>query len=358
MRVPDFALDQPRSLDEAFAAVRAAQAGVGAPSRPGSAGAGAGGDAAPAGGTPWQAFDFLGGGTDLLCNYKWRLNVRPRVVSLRHLPELRAEAGGPLAAGRTLYEIEHCPVVRERWPELARAAAQIATPLIRRSGTLGGNLHLDTRCWHFNQTAEWRQAHRSCLKAEADACRVQPVPGDVCVATYSGDLAPVLLAYGASAVLAGPDGTRTVPLADYFAADGIRRFADRKPDEIVLRVEMPEQAEAWTVRYQKLRLRDTFDFPEGGVAVGVRWADRPGGEVAEARVATTAYDSVPRLHPDQAAELVGRSPDAALAEEVGASLAAEVRPMKNTSMAPSYRKKMARVLCKRAVLACLPDSDA
>ncbi|MCH2100747.1 MAG: FAD binding domain-containing protein [Planctomycetes bacterium] len=327
MRVPDLQLHRPTSLDEVFAATQ----------RHGE-------------------YDLLGGGTDLLCNYKWRLNVRPQVISLRHLPELREELGGALAAGRTLYEVEHCSILQELCPEVPRAASKIATPLIRRSATLGGNLHLDTRCWHFNQTAEWRMAHDSCLKAEADQCRVQPVPGDVCVATYSGDLAPVLMGYGAIAVVAGPEGERSVALKDYFALDGIRRFADRRSGELMVRLDLPQDASEWTVRYEKLRLRATFDFPEGGVAVAVRWTDGPGSEVAAARIATTAYDSIPRLHEDLAARLVGRCIEEELAEELGASLRDQVRPMKNTSMSPAYRKKMARVLCKRAILACLPSS--
>lgn len=326
MRVPDLELHRPGSLDEAFQAVSAA-----------------------------EDYDYLGGGTDLLCNYKWRINVRPHVISLRHLPELRGDAAGPLAAGRTLHEIEHCSVLARLCPAIPAAASKIATPLIRRSATLGGNLHLDTRCWHFNQTAEWRLAHDSCLKAEADQCRVQPVPGDVCVATYSGDLAPVLLVAGATAVVVGPEGERSVPLAEYYALDGIRRFAERRPGELMLRVDLPDDVGDWTVRYEKLRLRETFDFPEGGVAVALRWTDGPGSEIAEARIATTAYDSIPRLHPELAERLSGRQLDEELAEEVGASLRDEVRPMKNTSMSPAYRKKMARVLCQRALLACLSN---
>ncbi len=327
MRVPDLELHRPASLDEAFTAAASA-----------------------------SEFDYLGGGTDLLCNYNWRLNVKPHVISLRHLAELAEQQAGPLGCGRTLHEIEHCPVLARLCPELGKAAAQIATPLIRRSATLGGNLHLDTRCWHFNQTAEWRVAHDSCLKAEADQCRVQPVPGDVCVATYSGDLAPVLLAYGAQAVLISPEGERSVPLSEYFALDGIQRFTKRRPAELMLRLDLPSDAAQWTVAYRKLRLRETFDFPEGGVAVAVRWADQPGGIVAEARIATTAYDSIPRLYPELAAELEGGEITEERAESIGASLRDEVRPMKNTSMSPAYRKKMARVLCKRAILGCLPNS--
>lgn len=319
MRLPDFTLHQPRTLAQAFAVTRDGP------------------------------FDWLGGGTDLLCNYKWRINVRANVISLRRVPELRQ---GLLGAGRTLSEVEHDPVLRARYPAIAQAASMIATPLIRQSATLGGNLLLDTRCWHFNQTAEWRFAHGSCLKAEADVCRVLPDPGNLCVAAYSGDLAPVLLAYDARVVLAGPSASRSLPLREFYAADGIRRFRDKKPDEVLVRAELPADAEHWTVRYQKLRLRQAFDFPEGGVAAAVRWDH---GWAADIRLATTAYDSIPLLHEDLVAPHRGSSLDDEAIEQIAQALEETVRPMKNTSMSPSYRKKMARVLCRRALQDCRPQ---
>jgi 4-hydroxybenzoyl-CoA reductase subunit beta len=320
MRIPDFTLHQPVTIEEAVGLAK-----------------------------ELESSDFLSGGTDLLPNYKWGLGCRKNVISLRHIPEL-SEA--PLGAGRTLWEIENDPMLGGQLPALVAAASGVATPLIRRSATLGGNLFLDTRCWHFNQTADWRRAHGSCLKAEADQCRVLPDPGDICVATYSGDLAPVLLAYGATAFLAGPRGDRSVPLAELWAPDGIRRFKDVAGEEFVVRVEMAPDAGEWTVAYQKLRLRESFDFPEGGVAAGVRWQ---GGKAAEVRIATTAYASVPSLHPEIAEILVGGSLEENAIEKASKALQAEVRPMKNTSMSPAYRKKMARVLCRRALLACRQD---
>jgi 4-hydroxybenzoyl-CoA reductase subunit beta len=240
-------------------------------------------------------------------------------------------------------------VLQENFPAIPNAAALVASPLIRRSATLGGNLLLDTRCWHFNQTVEWRRAHGSCLKAEADICRVLPLPGDVCVATFSGDLAPVLLVYGAQFHLFGNSGPRVVDAADFYAEDGIRRFRDKKADEILVQASLPDDAIQWQVNYQKLRLRDTFDFPEGGVAVGLQLKK---GLVTAARIATTAYGSIPMLHFEPAKILLGQPLQSEVIEEVAYALLKEVRPMKNTSMSPAYRKKMARVLCRRALVAC------
>ncbi len=322
MRLPDFTLERPRTLQDAHAAAVAAGAG---------------------------AFDWLGGGTDLLCNYKWRIHVRPTVISLRHIPGLCNGGPGSLAGGRTLWEIEHDPVLRKDFPAIPETAATIATPLIRRMGTLAGNLLLDTRCWHFNQSPEWRAAHGSCLKAEAEICRVVPDPGNVCVATYSGDLAPVLMAYGASVVLEGPGSRREVPLSGFFAPDGIRRFQDKKPEEILVQVTLPADAREWTVHYQKLRLRQAFDFPEGGVAAAVLWEK---GTVAGIRLATTGYATVPELHPDLGGECLGGRLEDEPVESVARALEERVQPMRNTAMSPSYRKKMARVLCRRALRAC------
>ncbi|HBF23826.1 MAG TPA: hypothetical protein DDW23_08450 [Planctomycetes bacterium] len=319
MRIPDFTLHRPATSKEAVALAK-----------------------------EFESTDFLGGGTDLLPNYKWGLGCRENIISLRGLAELREPS---LGAGRTLWEIENDAELAEQFPALVEAASHVATPLIRRSATLGGNLFLDTRCWHFNQTADWRRAHGSCLKAESDQCRVMPDPGNICVATYSGDMAPVFLAYGATAFLATSEGERSVSMNNLWAPDGIRRFQDVGGEEFLLRVEMAEDAQEWTVAYQKLRLRESFDFPEGGVAAGIRWQD---GKVVDARIATTAYESVPMLHSEPAAVLVGGSLEEDVVEQASELLRAEVRPMKNTSMSPAYRKKMARVLCARALNSCRP----
>lgn len=319
MQVPDVQLQQPKNLDEAIQV-----------------------------GSENNSFDWLGGGTDLLCNYKWGINVKERLISLRQVAELQGETG-TLHAGRTLYDLEHDPVLQENFPAIPNAAALVASPLIRRSATLGGNLLLDTRCWHFNQTVEWRRAHGSCLKAEADVCRVLPLPGDVCVATFSGDLAPVLLVYGAQFHLFGNTGTRVVDAANFYAEDGIRRFTNKKAEEILVQASLPNDAIQWQVSYQKLRLRDTFDFPEGGVAVGLQFES---GLVKAARIATTAYASIPMLHPGPAEILVGQPLQSDVIDQAANALMKEVRPMKNTSMSPAYRKKMARVLCRRALESC------
>jgi len=303
-----------------------------------------------------DGFDWLGGGTDLLCNYKWGLNVQPHLLSLKHIAELQDGGPGSLAAGRTLHAITQDAELAKQFPALVETAKMVASPLIRRTATLGGNLLLDTRCWHFNQTENWREAHGSCLKAEADTCRVVPKPGDICVAAYSGDMAPMLLVLGASIEWVGDNGSRIVPMCEVYQEDGIRRFRDKAVTEILTRVILPSASRDWQSAYQKLRLRETIDFPEGGVAVSLRIENNL---IAEARVATTAYAPVPLLHESIAEQLVGAPADANdpswphRFETLSDAIRKEVRPMKNTSMSPTYRKRMAGVLLKRAIVAAL-----
>ena len=102
-----------------------------------------------------------------------------------------------IGAAVTLTRLIHDPVVRTEWPVLARAAATISTPILQNMGTVGGNLLLDTRCNYYDQTYEWRQAIDFCMKKDGAICWVAP-SSPRCWAVQSSDLAPVMVALGAS----------------------------------------------------------------------------------------------------------------------------------------------------------------
>ena len=132
---------------------------------------------------------LIAGGTDLLPNMKRRHQTPKVLVSLRGIDALK-KANGTLGAGLTLTELlqlENLPVA------LRQAAAQVATPLLRNAGTLGGNLCLDTRCSYYNQNYEWRKAIDFCLKKDGSICWVATA-SKRCVAVSSTDTAPALIA--------------------------------------------------------------------------------------------------------------------------------------------------------------------
>jgi 4-hydroxybenzoyl-CoA reductase subunit beta len=290
-------------------------------------------------------FDWLAGGTDMLQNYKNRLNARGHVIALDAIEELGGVGDDRLGAMTRLTTLADDPRVRERWPGLADAAGVVASPLVRNSATLGGNLLVENRCFWFNQTPFWRSTKGSCLKAESDECRVIPQK-EICYAAYSGDLAPVLMVLGASIELASPSGRRTVALADFYRGDGIERNV-KAADEIVVTVLLPPEAATLRSGYEKLRHRDTLDYPEMGVAAALGVDD--GGRIATLRCAHTAVDTVPRLT-DYTNEHAGR-PVAEIGESIAPTVAtdmeASARPSRNTAMPVGYRKKMVRVYLER-----------
>lgn len=286
-------------------------------------------------------FDYLGGGTDMLQNYKNGLNLKPHVVALEQVGELRGIRESRIGAMERLNVVATHPVVRERWSGLAEAITHIASPLVRNSGTIGGNLLVETRCYFFNQTPFWRVTKGSCMKAESDVCLVVPQK-EVCYAAYSGDLAPLLGTLGAALEIEGPEGRREVPVTEFYAGDGIRKNVLR-PGEILAGILFPDDSPTLRSGYRKLRARDTLDYPEMGVAAAMRL--RPGDRVEVLRAATTAVDTVPHFA-DFSAELRGR-PIREVVDRVAEEMMERAQPKKNTSMPVGYRKKMVRVFLRR-----------
>ena len=288
-----------------------------------------------------EAFDWVAGGTDVLPNYKWRINPKPHVISLAGIEETRAMTATELGCTVPLSSLTTENGVH---PLLVEAAAKVASSLVRKSATVGGNLCLDTRCFWYNQSEDWRRSIDWCHKADCGTgadCRVIPNQNTLCVATYQGDLAPNFMVLGAEVVLIGPNGQRTLPLAEFYELDGMKKNV-LKEGEFLLKVVLPEDAHQRKGCYQKLRVRESWDFPEAGVAAS--WLP---GDTASLKVASTALESIPRLH-DKEVEAhlsAGDLDPVALAKLVQKS----VKPVNNTALPPRYRRAMVKTLTKRAL---------
>ncbi len=317
MILPEFDLLRPRSVDEAVAAARRTSG----------------------------AFDYLGGGTDLLCNYKWGINANPTVISLRHIGELNERQGGSLGGGLTLAELEADEDFLHDFPAFRRTLARLASPLIRQTGTLAGNILVDTRCIWLNQSAFARRALGNCLKADGPECRVVKGSTDRCYANYSGDMAPVFMVYGAEIRLAGPDGERTLPLTEFFSLDGRTRNV-KAPEEIVVALDLPGDARTLRASYQKFRVREAWDFPELAVAASARM---DGDRIEELSLVASAVASIPLWMDEIAAKYVGRTLDDETIDAVAGDMFKASRPVRATLLPPGYRKHMVRVMTTRAL---------
>jgi 4-hydroxybenzoyl-CoA reductase subunit beta len=281
---------------------------------------------------------LIAGGTDLLPNMKRRHQTPATLVSLRHIEGLKKTVNGngmALGAALTLTEIVNTPAIRTRYTALYQAAAQVATVHLRNSGTIGGNVCLDTRCTYYNQNYEWRKAIDFCLKKEGEICWVATA-SKRCVAVSSTDTAPALIALGAKVRLVSSAGEREVMLADFYNNDGIE-YLTRKPDEILTEVLLPDLS-GWKSTYWKLRRRGSFDFPVLGVAAAAKLA--PDGTVEDARLVLGAAASRPVV--TKAGEfLQGKKlTDDTIAQAVSMA-ASRAKPMDNTDLEVYWRKQVA-----------------
>ena len=292
-----------------------------------------------------EAFDWVAGGTDVLPNYKWRINPKPHVISLAGIDEAHALSATEIGCMVPLSSLTEEDGVHSL---LAEAAAKVASSLIRKSATVGGNLCLDTRCFWYNQSEDWRRSIDWCHKADCGTgadCRVIPNQNTLCVATYQGDLAPNFMVLNASVVLIGPEGERTLPLTEFYELDGMKKNV-LQTGEFLLKVQLPKESMKRKGCYQKLRVRDSWDFPEAGIAAS--WLP---GDASTLLVASTALESIPRIHTEQVEEhlAAGDLDPVGLAKMVQKS----VKPVNNTALPPRYRRSMVKTLTKRALLGIL-----
>jgi 4-hydroxybenzoyl-CoA reductase subunit beta len=329
LRLPPFTYLSPRSLTEAVAMI--ANQG------------------------PQDAM-LVAGGTDLYPNMKRRQFEPKTLVGLRQLRELReltgnASDGMTIGAGLTLTHVSQQRDMVAGYPALATAAGLVSTPQLRNMGTIGGNLCVDTRCNYYNQTYWWRQAIGFCMKKDGETCWVAP-GSSRCWAVSSSDTAPVLMALKAQVRLVGPAGERLLPVENLYRDDGIV-YLGKRHDEIVTHILVPPGA-GLAMDYVKVRRRGAFDFPILGVAVALRRDDA--GICTEARVVLGAVASAPLLAAEAAAVLVGQRLTPEVIDTAAQVAFRPAKPLDNTDLTLSYRKKMVRVHVTRVLrqLAGLP----
>jgi 4-hydroxybenzoyl-CoA reductase subunit beta len=303
---------------------------------------------------------LLGGGTDLVVNIRRGIVAPPVLIDVNRVDALRrisADASAiEIGASVTLTELSAHPAVIEHYPVVAQAAAHIAGPTHRNMGTVGGNLCLDTRCIFYNQSEWWRAANNHCLKTTGKICHVAPKSRGVCFATFSGDLAPALLTLGAEVDIAGPNGKRTLPLANLYIGyarqdvpvtetmgDG-KYFLALRPGEFVTAVRA-SNTPGLRSAYDKIRIRRSIEYPVTGVAVALR---RDGNNLADLRVAFTGTNPRPVLL-DGTARLCGGPLDERVFKGLDALVRDQIMAMKTTFTPGHYRRRVAGVLARRLV---------
>lgn len=287
----------------------------------------------------------IAGGTDLVPNLRDGLEAPSTLVDLSAIRALSSiefgEACATIGAGVTLATLVRDSRIARAFPVVAEAAAAVAGPTHRSTGTLGGNLCLDTRCMFYNQSEWWRSSNGYCLKRGGTVCHVAP-EGTRCFAAFSGDLAPALLVLDSDVMIADAHRTRRLPLSDLYRDDGASCLT-LGPAELLASVEIPVQPTGSRSGYRKIRVRGAVDFPLAGVAMRLVLDD---DRIASLRVALTGTNSRPLLAGELDA-FAGRRIDEALVAEVGRCVQRQARPMRTTTTGSHYRRQVVGVMVRR-----------
>ena len=289
---------------------------------------------------------LVAGGTDLFPNLKRRQFEPEVLVQVPRLPGVRRDDGHfALGATVTLAQAAADPALRAALPGFAQAAGLVSSPPLRNAGTVGGNLCVDTRCNYYNQTFEWRKSIGFCMKKDGEICLVAP-SSPRCWAVSSSDTAPVALVLGATVELAGPDGSRVIPVAALYRDDGMEYLA-KQPHEVLTAIMLPVEAGVRTA-YVKLRRRGSIDFPIAGAAVALKL---DGDLVVSCRIALSAVASHPLEVPAAGEFLAGRRLDQESITAAAELAAKPAKPLDNTDLTHFWRKKMVRVVVEQALAA-------
>jgi CO/xanthine dehydrogenase FAD-binding subunit len=251
----------------------------------------------------------LAGGQSLVALLNFRL-VRPEhLVDLNGVPELAGirEDDGHVVIGAMTRQraVEQSTLVRQRVPLLSEAMPQIGHVQIRNRGTIGGSL------------------------AHADP---------------AGELPAVVAALGGELVARSLRGRRVLKAGDFFM--GYLTTA-LEADELLVEVRLPTTAPRTGSAFVEVSRRHG-DFALVGVAATVTLDE--GGVCTSSNLALTGVGPAPVLAGDAARGLVGARPTAKAMEDAGARVAAAIEPDSDLHASRDFRKHLAGVLTRRALV--------
>jgi carbon-monoxide dehydrogenase medium subunit len=250
----------------------------------------------------------MAGGQSLLPILRMRLNAPERVVDLGRIEELRGvrDEGGHVVIGAmtTYADVLASDLVREHAGLLTDAIAEVADPQIRHRGTVGGALvHADP----------------------------------------AGDVGAPALALGTEFVVTGPAGDRTVRADDFFR-DLFETAVGE--GELLTAIRVPKHT-GWGHHYEKF-VRVSHQWSIVAVAATVRVE---GGTIAEARVGLTNMGNTPLRATAVEDALVGAPATDEAVRRACAAAAEGTDPPSDLNGDSEYRRHLATVLARRAVLA-------
>ncbi len=251
---------------------------------------------------------ILAGGVDLIPRMRAGSIEAGYVVNIQGIPGLDAiEADGPrglhFGAMARLHDLEKTPSVKSSYPALFDAVHQITSVQTKCMGTAVGN---------------------------------------ICVATPASDVAVALMALDAVVNVVGPNGTRDIPITDFY--EDYRRIALQR-GEMVVGVSVPAPPSGLGTAFMNL-VRTHADIAKVTVAVALQM---DGERCTAARVAVGSVAPVTIRATEAEAVLTGKTIDPQTVAKAADVAAAAARPITDVRSTAGYRKEMTAVLVGRAL---------
>jgi len=259
----------------------------------------------------------IAGGQSLLVLLRNKL-IDPKIlIDLERLGELRGLQQGAdgmsIGAMTTIYNLASAPEVRAAIPILTQAASKVGSTAIRNLGTIGGNL-----------------------------CHNEP----------GADLPPALLALNAVVELRSRKGARKIPLPEFFRSYFETTIA---PDELLCRIEIPVLSARGSAVYLKHAI-SSEDLAIAGVAVVLILDEQRPRRAQEIRIGLGGVAPIPFRASKAENALRGVALDDSAIREAGEIASSEADPMSDLHGSADYRRKMVKVLVRRAISAAMQQS--
>ncbi len=253
----------------------------------------------------------LAGGTDILLKLDKPEDSDLSLISLKRLDELKqiSKTDEKLIIGAmvTLATIENDPHIHHLFPVLSKTASGMASPQIRNTATIGGNL---------------------------------------CNAAPSADLAPPLLVLDAEVRLVSLSGRRTVSIADFFKEPNVTIMGK---GEILESIQIPLSSVNMSAVYKKYARRAEMDIATVGIAVAGRY-HKDSAKFETVKLAYGAVAPVPFRAFQLEEMLQGHTVSEETIDKVSTMASEIISPVSNIRSTADYRRDLTRVFTKRLLL--------
>ena len=253
--------------------------------------------------------EIIAGGTDSLVRMKKGVTPPDLFINIGEIQEMdyirHDDKDGLRIGARTpIHSIVNSSLIKEKFGVIAHAAATLGTPTIRRQATIGGNL---------------------------------------CNAAPSADMAPPLIVLKAQIKIQGSNGQKVMPVEDFFTGPGQTRI---NRNEILTEIQIPNPIPNSNAVYLKQKRSRGADLAIVGVAASVIM---DGKVIKNAKIALGAVAPTP-IRANKVEKLLnGKNPDDKLLDACGESALIESSPIDDVRSSAAYRKKLIKVLVKRAI---------